>query len=127
MNEFDHSAGRAVRRRRDTPIGVVTEVEGPVDVSLVGARFPRHRQTFAALRQRGWHVEVVDDRPPRARVVVHFDRPPARSDDRVHVELAFDCAGGDWSVVAGDQRDVFVMCSSAIEAAAAIERATLTR
>lgn len=47
--------------------------------------------------------------------------------NRVHVELAFDCAPGDWNVVAGERSDVFVMCSSPIEAAAAIERTCLSR
>lgn len=123
MNEHDTSRRRA-RRRRSTAIGLITEVDGEVDVSLVAARFPRHRQVFAALRQRGWQVEVAADRPPRAKVVVHCDRPrtPDR-DGRVHVELAFDCAPGDWS----ERSDVFVMCSSPIEAAAAIERTCLSR
>lgn len=119
----DHHESRRARRRRDTPIGLITEVEGEVDVSLVAARHPRHRQVFAALRQRGWRVEVASDRPPTGRVVVHCDR--ARTSDRdgrTHVELAFDCAPGDWNVVAGTRSDVFVLCSSAIEAAAAIER-----
>jgi len=119
-----------LRRRRNTPIGVVTEVEGVADVSLVAARHPRHRQVFAALRQRGWQVEVVAlNRAPTGRTVVHCDVPRTHfeRDGRTHVELAFDCAPGDWNVVAGARSDVFVMASSAIEAALAIERTCLWR
>lgn len=119
-----------VRRRRNTSIGVITEVDGVADISLVAARHPRHRQVFAALRQRGWQVEVVpSDRPPTGRTVVHCDVPRAtpERDGRTHVELAFDCAPGDWNVVAGGRSDVFVMASSAIEAVLAIERTCLWR
>lgn len=118
-----------IRRRKNTPIGIITEVDGVADVSLVAARHPRHRQVFAALRQRGWRVEVVDrDRPPTGRTVVHCDRardPYEARDGRTHVELAFDCAPGDWNVTAGERSDVFVLASSPIEAAAAIERTCL--
>lgn len=117
-----------VRRRRRTPIGVITELDGIADVSLVAARHPRHRQVFAALRQRGWKVEVVErGRPPTGRTVVHCDVPAVRSEGATHVELVFDCAPGDWTVTAGERSQVFVLASSPIEAAAAIERTCLWR
>jgi hypothetical protein len=119
-----------VPRRKRTSIGVITELDGVADVSLVAARHPRHRQVFAALRQRGWRVEVVDrGRPPTGRTVVHCDQPgPAvRAEGATHVELVFDCAPGDWTVTAGERSKVFVLASSPIEAAAAIERTCLWR
>ncbi len=130
MDNTNRDSSPFVRRRRQTSIGVITEVDGVADISLVAARHPRHRQIFAALRQRGWQVEVVPaDRPPTGRTVVHCDVPRAsrERDGKTHVELAFECAPGDWNVVAGERSNVFVMASSAIEAALAIERTCLWR
>jgi hypothetical protein len=112
-----HRRHHRARRRRGRVAG-----GGPTSAASTGLR----RAPAAGLAGRGGGPGSASDRAHGGCTAISQD-PAVRAEGATHVELVFDCAPGDWTVTAGERSKVFVLASSPIEAAAAIERTCLWR